>query len=239
MLTRTLQYTFCSFISRDSTYDVFMNIWRLCNPNAVMSTPSIYVPNGSRPPSINGDTAIDGRTDGATKPTTKGHARTSCGCAAENKHLTETALDTALPGTPEKIQDLMFRSEWLRKFLSENQKLRGTSPTHCSIANLCRSRDVRVACGRRQEHLADNVIHQAVERVDRPKADEMLYHGRTGILRSRQVYHHVDDDQNTRCAQWRCIQRQDQDVLHVGGSQLDKSPGDHIGRVDRKVLGQG
>lgn len=113
-----IQYTFASFISRDTTFDVMMNIWRLCNPNAVMSTASLI---HSRPASIAG-------TDVDSPPDTgggQGHAPTTCACGKEGKHYSEIALETTLASTPEKVYNLMFASEWIKTFLTENQKLRG------------------------------------------------------------------------------------------------------------------
>ncbi|KAK8845532.1 hypothetical protein IAR55_006247 [Kwoniella newhampshirensis] len=124
-------YTFASLISRDSTYDVMMNIWRLCNPNAVMSTVSLsQVTNaGSRAGSVAGE---DVETTGGKA--TKGHAPTQCACGKEGKHYSETALETTFPSTPEKVFNLMFDSGWFKTFLSENQKLRGSKLLTRSIS---------------------------------------------------------------------------------------------------------
>ena len=56
----------------------------------------------------------------------KGHAKTQCSCGKEGKHFTETALDTTFPSTPEKTYNLMFNSGWLKDFMSNDQKLKGT-----------------------------------------------------------------------------------------------------------------
>ncbi|WWC99175.1 hypothetical protein V866_006070 [Kwoniella sp. B9012] len=126
--TSNAKYTFASLIARDSTYDVMMNIWRLCNPNAVMSSVSLANTNniGSRPGSVVGDEdapAAGGGASGAGA-TAKGHAPTQCACGKEGKHYNETALETTFPSTPEKIYELMFNSAWFKNFLSDNQKLR-------------------------------------------------------------------------------------------------------------------
>ncbi|KAK6905297.1 hypothetical protein I203_106119 [Kwoniella mangroviensis CBS 8507] len=126
--TGNAKYTFASLIARDSTYDVMMNIWRLCNPNAVMSSVSLANTNnlGSRPGSVVGDE--DGPATGGSGAgggtTSKGHAPTQCACGKEGKHYNETALETTFPSTPEKIYELMFNSAWFKNFLSDNQKLR-------------------------------------------------------------------------------------------------------------------
>ncbi|WRT63770.1 uncharacterized protein IL334_000695 [Kwoniella shivajii] len=124
--TGNAKYTFASLIARDSTYDVMMNIWRLCNPNAVMSSVSLAQTNvGSRPGSVAGDDA-DAPNSGGNKEggASKGHGPTQCACGKEGKHYGETALDTTFHSTPEKIYELMFNSGWFKTFLSDNQKLR-------------------------------------------------------------------------------------------------------------------
>jgi hypothetical protein len=112
------QYTFASFISRDTTFDVMMNIWRLCNPNAIMSATSADRVR-SRAPSDAGD------ANAVVVGGGKGHAKTECACGKEGKHFTETALSTTFPSTPEKVYNLMFNSGWLKEFMSEDQKLKG------------------------------------------------------------------------------------------------------------------
>lgn len=106
-----------------------MNIWRLCNPNAVMSTTSFAYGNGnnSRPASVHEDAPGSATTAGtaAKSPRKGGHAKTECACGRDGKHYSETAMDAVFQSTPEKTYNLMFNSEWYKKFLSENQKLRG------------------------------------------------------------------------------------------------------------------
>lgn len=124
VLNALTQYTFASFISRDTTYDVLMNIWRLCNPGAVMSTVS-FQPS-SRPVSVIDDSAS------VEPPPEKGHAPTQCACGKEGRHYAETALETTLPSTPEKIYNLMSDSGWFKTWMVENQKLKGASIDTCS-----------------------------------------------------------------------------------------------------------
>lgn len=112
----SFQYTFASLISRDSTFDVLMNIWRIAHPGAVMIATSTA--NGtSRPASVQ---------DGELPKVASAHKETECACGKAGKHYAETALDTILPSSPEKIYNLMFNSGWYRTFLSENQLLRGS-----------------------------------------------------------------------------------------------------------------
>ncbi|RXK35263.1 hypothetical protein M231_07488 [Tremella mesenterica] len=120
-------YVFASFLSRDSVFDVMMNIWRLCNPSMTMSSISLHVaasPGGS----IAGDTVETGQTEETEdivldKPK-KGHAKTVCACGKEGRHYSEVALETTFPSSPEKIYNLMFTSEWYKGFLSDVEKLK-------------------------------------------------------------------------------------------------------------------
>ncbi|WVF65961.1 hypothetical protein IAT40_000699 [Kwoniella sp. CBS 6097] len=123
--TSNAKYTFASLINRDSTYDVMMNIWRLCNPNAVMSSISLGQGTnlGSRPGSVVGDD-VETAPGTASTSNKKGHGPTQCACGKEGKHYSETALETIFPSSPEKIYNLMFNSGWFKTFLSDNQKLK-------------------------------------------------------------------------------------------------------------------
>jgi hypothetical protein len=46
-------------------------------------------------------------------------------CGREGQHYSELAIDTVMPGTPERIYNLMFASGFLKDFMRENQKLEG------------------------------------------------------------------------------------------------------------------
>ncbi|WVQ70710.1 hypothetical protein IAR50_000232 [Cryptococcus sp. DSM 104548] len=134
--TATARYTFASFISRDTVYDVMMNIWRLCNPNAVMSSLSLPGTNTSRPASISGEPAEGDDAPSGPSPghqiigaSVKGagsetHKPTQCACGKDGKHYPEIALEATFPSTPEKVYNLMFNSGWLKTFLSDSQQLR-------------------------------------------------------------------------------------------------------------------
>jgi len=50
---------------------------------------------------------------------------TQCTCGKEGKHYTETALEVVIPGTPEKIHNLIFASGFIKDFMVGNQKLLG------------------------------------------------------------------------------------------------------------------
>jgi hypothetical protein len=50
---------------------------------------------------------------------------TRCSCSKNDGHLSEVALETVLPGTPDKIYNLMFASGFIKDFMKVDQKLIG------------------------------------------------------------------------------------------------------------------
>jgi len=117
------KYVFASLLSRDTTYDVIYNIWRSVRPDA----PS---PRGSLDdlgPSIMGSIADDmeGPSQGVLKPLAGEHKSTTCACEREGKHFSEVAMETVVPGDPEKIYNLMFASGFIKDFMRDDEKLIG------------------------------------------------------------------------------------------------------------------
>ncbi|CAE6454430.1 unnamed protein product [Rhizoctonia solani] len=104
--TRTTKYTFASFLSRDTTYDVMHNSWRLSHPG---------------PESVSNEGAEVAEV-GATG-SSSAHKPTQCACGKEGKHYETTVMDIVVPGTPEKIYNLMFASGFLKDFMAGEQKL--------------------------------------------------------------------------------------------------------------------
>jgi hypothetical protein len=124
--TRQAKYTFASFLSRDTTFDVIFNIWRLTKPED--SANYINSATGSGRASIEegrvGMEEVRGGLDPvAVIPLRKA---TQCACGRDKTHLNETALETILPGTPDRIYNLMFASGFMKDFMKDNQKLLGT-----------------------------------------------------------------------------------------------------------------
>ncbi|KAG6884689.1 hypothetical protein C0993_008940 [Termitomyces sp. T159_Od127] len=113
--TRQNKYTFASFLSRDTTFDVIHNIWKLERPDdaSISSAGPGSIDAPDMQPSV-------GDQEGNNIPLRKA---TTCVCGKEGKHLTETALDVVVPGTPEKIYSLIFASGFMKDFMSVNQKL--------------------------------------------------------------------------------------------------------------------
>jgi len=128
MTTHTTKYTFASFLARDTAYDVIFNIWRLARPEDGLSIsedetsgrPALDAPHALRTASPAESGAI---SIGSVAPPT--HRVTTCVCGREGNHYAEVALDAVIPGTPERIYNLMFASGFLKDFMRENQKLEG------------------------------------------------------------------------------------------------------------------
>ncbi|KAF8172875.1 hypothetical protein BJ912DRAFT_1065505 [Pholiota molesta] len=137
LTTRQAKYTFASFLSRDTTFDVIYNIWRLARPGgedgvSVVSSGRASVEglpgaNGSGPGSIAAGVVATaggagaGQAPGAAVAVAK--QATQCACGREGKHFSETAMEVVIPGTPEKIHNLMFASGFIKDFMVGNQKL--------------------------------------------------------------------------------------------------------------------
>ncbi|KAH9058262.1 hypothetical protein EDB87DRAFT_933176 [Lactarius vividus] len=124
--TRTTKYTFASFLARDTAYDVIYNIWRLARPEdgfseaESMGRPALDATHTLGPGVLpNGPGAIV-NGPGIVVPV---HKVTQCACGREGRHYSELAMDVVLPGTPERIYNLMFASGFLKDFMRVNQKL--------------------------------------------------------------------------------------------------------------------
>ena len=138
--TRQAKYTFASFLSRDTTFDVIFNIWRLARPEdgaSVMSSGRPSLDGPSRNSVVGGINASNSAVGvgaavgvaavpgtGAKVPAVVRKA-TQCACGREGKHYTETAMDVCIPGTPEKIHNLIFASGFIKDFMTKDQKLMG------------------------------------------------------------------------------------------------------------------
>lgn len=124
--TRTTKYTFASFLARDTAHDVIFNIWRLARPEDGLSEDET-----SGRPALDASHAIltSSPTDSDAIPigpvAPLAHKVTTCACGREGNHYSELAMDTVMPGTPERIYNLMFASGFLKDFMRDNQKLEG------------------------------------------------------------------------------------------------------------------
>jgi hypothetical protein len=129
--TRQAKYTFTSFLSRDTTFDVIYNIWRLARPEDAISIgsrgrSSMDGPDNGRSADTLGAAGaagiVAGVKGGVVVPLRKA---TVCACGKEGHHYPETAMDTVIPGTPDRTHNLMFASGFMKDFMAGNQKLHG------------------------------------------------------------------------------------------------------------------
>jgi hypothetical protein len=121
--TRQAKYTFASFLSRDTTFDVIYNIWRLARPEDASGIGSMDGPGTVGAGAVVGDIGIvAGVNGGVVVPLKKA---TLCACGRDGTHYAETPMDKVLPGTPDRIHNLMFASGFMKDFLAGNQKLLG------------------------------------------------------------------------------------------------------------------
>jgi VAD1 Analog of StAR-related lipid transfer domain len=130
--TRTAKYTFASFITRDTSYDVIHNIWRLSLPHnsdphqlsqfAVEERSSIRSGATGQSPPLDPDNAL---VNGGLGTVPKPHRITQCACSKRGEHYSETMMDCSMPGTPGQIHSLMWTSGFIKDFMSVNQKLAG------------------------------------------------------------------------------------------------------------------
>lgn len=118
--TRTAKYSFASFLSRDTVYDVIDNIRKLERPDDVASEQDVVLTSGSMSPAA--AVAAAAAAGSLVVPT---HKVTKCLCGKEGKHYPEVALETVVPGTPERIYNLMFASGFIKDFMRQDQKLEG------------------------------------------------------------------------------------------------------------------
>jgi hypothetical protein len=140
--TRQAKYSFASFLSRDTTYDVIYNIWRLARPDDMSpggsmrgsldnvrsgmdqarENGSMEGVNGGGAPPVGGVPVAGAR---GAKPSLLKNKVTQCSCGKRGEHYSETALETIVPGTPDKIYNLMFASGFIKDFMKGDQKLLG------------------------------------------------------------------------------------------------------------------
>jgi hypothetical protein len=120
--TARADYTFASFLSRDTTFDVIHNIWRLARPGDAGSIGSGSMEGNAA--HIAEGTIISG-VSAAGASAGKARKATMCACGKEGSHFSETAMDTTVPGTPDRIYNLIFASGFMKDFMAVNQKLLG------------------------------------------------------------------------------------------------------------------
>ena len=113
------------------------NIWRLARPedglsedeNIAMGRPTLDASQALGSPSTIASPVMPAGTVAAPV-----YKVTQCACGKEGTHYTELIIDAVLPGTPERIYNLMFASAFLKDFMRVNQKLEGKSIVLPSIS---------------------------------------------------------------------------------------------------------
>jgi hypothetical protein len=126
--TRQSKYTFASFLSRDTTFDVIFNIWRLARPDDNGSIRSSGRGSLDGPVSSTSGLplAAGPAVDVVVKPGgPAAHKATACACSKDGSHYSETMMESIFPGTPDRIHNLMFASGFIKDFLAVDQKLLG------------------------------------------------------------------------------------------------------------------
>ncbi|KAK8164983.1 hypothetical protein BKA80DRAFT_234805 [Phyllosticta citrichinensis] len=121
---------FASLVSRDSTYDLLIGIWKISHPNLKSSLNGVALDNGTATtngaaPKDNGniEPAPNGAPASQGFPGPTAHAETSCGDEAE--HFSNLLMDTTIPAPLGKVYSLMFgpmSGTFMRKWLIEDQK---------------------------------------------------------------------------------------------------------------------
>ncbi|KAH9841979.1 uncharacterized protein C8Q71DRAFT_885522 [Rhodofomes roseus] len=117
LVTTTQQkYTSMSFLSRDTTHDVIHNVWRLPRPGESSARPS---PRRSLDiTDSKSEVGMGSPQPGASSMAgLKPKVTTICECRRKGEHYSELAMKSILPGTPEKIYNLMITdlqtSHWI------------------------------------------------------------------------------------------------------------------------------
>jgi len=118
---RNTKYTFASFITRDTSFDVIQNIWRLSYPRR-NDTKAEQIDSRSDSLDVqDSNGAIS--ANGIVAPTA--HRMTQCACGGRGEHYDTVMMDCVMPGIPQQIHTLMWTSGFIRDFMANNQRLTG------------------------------------------------------------------------------------------------------------------
>lgn len=118
---RNTKYTFASFITRDTSFDVIQNIWRLSYPRRddTRAEQASLRSGFLDAQDSNGAITANGSSTGPI------HNATVCACGKRGEHYDTVMMDCVMPGTPQQIHTLMWTSGFIRDFMVNNQKLTG------------------------------------------------------------------------------------------------------------------
>ena len=131
--TKNNRYTFASFLSRDNTFEVIHNSWRMSgadttgNGGGSLRTSFDSAESGRTGMEATRANGVDGiKSEGGGKADPgKAPKVTQCQCGKDGSHYNELAMEAVFPGTPEKIHNLIFASGFIKDFMREDQKLIG------------------------------------------------------------------------------------------------------------------
>ena len=134
--TKTSKYTFASFLSRDNTYEVIHNSWRMSgadisgNGGGSMRTSFDSAESGRTGMEGTRANGVNGGGPVVVEKGTLGRApkATKCQCGKDGSHYSEIAMEAVFPGTPEKIHNLIFASGFMKDFMRKEQRLLGVCP---------------------------------------------------------------------------------------------------------------
>ncbi|KAG8693613.1 hypothetical protein FRC09_010395 [Ceratobasidium sp. 395] len=115
--TYSTQYTFASFLARDTVHDVMQSLWHPPPKPVDQSEGGENNAGTGEDEDVMQESPVD-EGDGLT-----GHEPTQCACGKEGQHYPTPVIDTVIPGTPEKLYELMLKSQFINDFLSVDQKL--------------------------------------------------------------------------------------------------------------------
>lgn len=150
--TRTNKHTFASFLSRENTYEVIHNSWRMSgadisgNGGGSIRTSFDSAESGRHATESARTNEVNGiRPESGGASPSKAPKVTRCLCGQVGSHYNEVAMEAVFPGTPEKIHNLIFASGFIKDFMRNEQKLIGT----CLSVSTLRftSRFNRFECG--------------------------------------------------------------------------------------------
>jgi len=113
-------YQFATLNTRDATFDLITDMWRVANPEAfaAAATQERDVLNTT-------EAGDDANEDDVKADMSRGDVKTHAATQAGTKPFKEVVLDIRLPTSPAKAFDLVFKNqEFYKKFASEQMKLR-------------------------------------------------------------------------------------------------------------------
>ncbi|KAB5593994.1 GRAM domain-containing protein YSP2 [Ceratobasidium theobromae] len=110
------EYTFASFLTRDTVYDLMRSLWHPYQPSPGQVEAGDDDHANEEKDAADADGTDQGGAQAKRKPT-------ECACGKEGQHYSTVVANYTITGTPEKIHELMFNSAFMNDFFTNNQKL--------------------------------------------------------------------------------------------------------------------